>query len=364
MKKIQDYRFIIQILCLILTTTSFIINLKVTLIIILFLTIFSGVFYCGWVCPFGLIQDSFSSIGTALGIKKRKTPNSLHKILKLTRYILSAFVLLIGSDLIFKLLSFDPRANFLTIISGNVIISSAFVLILLFAILSIFFQRPFCNYFCIQGAKYGILSLLRPITIRRDANKCLNCKICDNICPMHIEVSKIDNLRDPQCINCFQCLSACPVNGVLSYGKIKTNKKEKKKYFIIFIAVVMFGSGYLGYSSLMNNKISSGENPVTIEEVYINHPEAGKGIPDGSYEGSAKGFKGTITVKVDLKDELLTGIEVLSHKDDKIWFNRAKKSVITNIIKNQSTDVDMVAGATYSSLGIKNSVINALGNAK
>lgn len=364
MKKIQDYRFVVQLLCLILTIFSFLIDLKITLVIILCLTILSGVFYCGWICPFGFIQDSFGHLGTAFGIRKRKTPKSLHKILKLTRYLISFYVVLIGSDAIFKLLSFDPRANLTTLLSGKIITAAAFIIMFLLGILSIFFQRPFCNYLCVQGAKYGLLSLLRPVTIRRDSDKCLNCKICDNICPMHIDVSKTNNLRDPNCINCFQCISACPAKGALSYGRIKINKNEKKKYFIIFMAVVIITGGFLGCNTFMKNDTSKIEKSAGIIESLQNNPDIAIGISDGSYIGSAKGYKGTVIIKVTVSDELITGIEVVSHKDDTVWFNRAKNSIIANIIKNQNADVDMAAGATYSSLGIKNSIVNALENAE
>ena len=105
MKKIQDYRYLVQILCLILTIVSLVINSKIFLLIILILTLLSGAFYCGWICPFGFIQDAFSHIGTAFNIKKRKIPKKWHRILKYSRYIIALLVILIGSDWIFKLLS-------------------------------------------------------------------------------------------------------------------------------------------------------------------------------------------------------------------------------------------------------------------
>ena len=84
---------------------------------------------------------------------------------------------------------------------------------------------------------------------------------------------------------------------------------------------------------------------------------------DGTYTGSAKGFGGTITVKVTIKDGRITGIKITSAPGEgRSYLDRA--SVLTGkIIKAQSTNVDAVSGATYSSNGIIKAVRNALAKA-
>ena len=81
---------------------------------------------------------------------------------------------------------------------------------------------------------------------------------------------------------------------------------------------------------------------------------------DGSFTGSAKGFGGTITVKVVIKDGKIKSIKILSAAGEtKAYLDKA--SVLTGrIIKKQSTNVDAVSGATYSSNGIIKAVRNAL----
>lgn len=90
---------------------------------------------------------------------------------------------------------------------------------------------------------------------------------------------------------------------------------------------------------------------------------AAANVADGKYTGSAQGFKSTITVEVTVKDQKITAIDVKSQNDTASFFNRAKDGVIPAIIEKQSTDVDAVSGATYSSNGIKNAVKKALGQA-
>lgn len=83
-------------------------------------------------------------------------------------------------------------------------------------------------------------------------------------------------------------------------------------------------------------------------------------IKDGTYKGTGTGFRGKITVEVTVKSHKITDIEVLSSSDDSAYINRASDGVIKSIIKEQSLNVDVVSGATYSSKGILAAVKNAL----
>ncbi len=72
------------------------------------------------------------------------------------------------------------------------------------------------------------MSLLRPFTIKRNVDTCINCGKCDKACPMQINISKAGKLRSPQCVNCFECTSACPVNGAMEYGFVFAKNKNEK----------------------------------------------------------------------------------------------------------------------------------------
>ncbi|MBQ9059838.1 MAG: FMN-binding protein [Firmicutes bacterium] len=85
--------------------------------------------------------------------------------------------------------------------------------------------------------------------------------------------------------------------------------------------------------------------------------------PDGTYEGTAEGFCSDITVAVTLKNKTITKITVVSQDEDKDFFDRAL-AVLKKIVKAQSTKVDVVSGATYSSNGLIKATINALKVAK
>ena len=84
------------------------------------------------------------------------------------------------------------------------------------------------------------------------------------------------------------------------------------------------------------------------------------GFADGIYTGHGSGFRGTTTVEVTVQNGSITDITVTSYQDDDRFFNRAKSSVISEILSEQSIDVDTVSGATFSSNSIKEAVANAL----
>ena len=83
-------------------------------------------------------------------------------------------------------------------------------------------------------------------------------------------------------------------------------------------------------------------------------------VEDGEYEGSANGFGGRITVKVTVKDKVIKAIDIMSAPGETASFFSKAKGVIDAILSSQSTDVDTVSGATYSSRGIIAAVKNAL----
>ena len=104
------------------------------------------------------------------------------------------------------------------------------------------------------------------------------------------------------------------------------------------------------------------------EEVSIPEEEAletplvtfsGAVLADGTYTGSADGFKGTITLTVTVESNQVTNITIDSNYDTPNFFQYAL-SIVDTILGEQSLEVDTVSGATFSSAGILNAVYDAL----
>jgi uncharacterized protein with FMN-binding domain len=86
---------------------------------------------------------------------------------------------------------------------------------------------------------------------------------------------------------------------------------------------------------------------------------SGAQLKDGTYEGSADGYEGTITVSVTVSGGQVTDITVVSESDSPQFFNQAK-TLLDTIISGQTLEVDAVSGATFSSAGLINATADAL----
>lgn len=202
----------------------------ILMFIIVFLSVLFGPVICGWVCPLGSIQEWVGKIGRKIFGRKYNEflPGRLDKLLRYIRYIILAWIIYVTSIsgyLIFG--DYDPYDALFNFWTGEVAIGGLIILIVTL-LSSLFIERPWCKYACPLGAFLGISNLFRVFKIRRDDKKCTACKICDNVCPMNIEVSKVDKVRDHQCISCLECTSeeACPIKDTVELSTFKVNKKE------------------------------------------------------------------------------------------------------------------------------------------
>ena len=85
---------------------------------------------------------------------------------------------------------------------------------------------------------------------------------------------------------------------------------------------------------------------------------------DGTYEGTGNGYGGKISVKVAVKDGVIKEVKIISAKgEDSAYLSQASK-LLDQIVKEQSTDLDAVSGATYSSNGILDAADDALEGAR
>ncbi len=186
------------------------------MIIILGTTVLGGAWFCGWLCPFGFAQEWLGKLGRALRIPRLRIPDKADRWLRLTRYILLGLSFA-GFSVI--LLAQSPYGSFMGVINLNTsfITQTAWILLASFMTASLIIDRPFCRYFCPEGARYGILSLTRIFTITRNEKACVSCGKCDKICPSQIPVSSYRHVRSAQCINCMECIAACPVKGTLQF---------------------------------------------------------------------------------------------------------------------------------------------------
>ena len=81
---------------------------------------------------------------------------------------------------------------------------------------------------------------------------------------------------------------------------------------------------------------------------------------DGTYTGSSQGFGGEIKVKVTVSGKKISAIDIIEASGEDEAYLSMAEDIVKTILDKQTTEVDTISGATYSSTGIKNAVGQAL----
>ncbi len=195
---------------------------------LMFIGALMGRFVCGWLCPFGLIQDLLHKIPFR---KKIETFRGDQLLRKLKYIILLVFVILMPMFLVDILGQGAPYFCKLicpvgTLEGGiplallNKSMQSALgwlyawknLLLIGTIILSILIYRPFCKYICPLGAVYSVFNPISVFRYRVDKEACIDCGVCARVCKM--QVNPIENANHPECIRCGICRKSCPVKAI------------------------------------------------------------------------------------------------------------------------------------------------------
>ncbi|MCM1990818.1 4Fe-4S binding protein [Oceanirhabdus seepicola] len=193
----------------------------ILMIIIFIIAIGFGAIFCGWICPFGTIQEWISKIGKKIFKSKHNNfiPLKYDKYLRFLRYfvlIWVVYVTAVTAKIGFS--DIDPYYSLFNFWTGEVAVTGMVILIVTL-LASIFIERPWCKYLCPYGAVLGIFNLFRIFKIKRNTKSCISCKACDRACPMNIKVSEVKEVRNHQCISCMKCTSeeGCHIDDTVSF---------------------------------------------------------------------------------------------------------------------------------------------------
>ena len=195
---------------------------------LIFIGAMVGRLICGFLCPFGLIQDLLNKIPFPKKIRTFKGDKLLRKL----KYVIFAvFVILLplflvdimgqGAPYFCKLIC--PAGTLeggLPLVLLNKSMRSALgwlyiwknVILVITIILSILIYRPFCKYICPLGAFYSVFNPVSLYKYRVDKDKCIKCGKCAKACQMIVD--PVENSNSPECIRCGRCRKACPTNAI------------------------------------------------------------------------------------------------------------------------------------------------------
>jgi len=205
-----------------------------------FLFIFGSIFgrfVCGWLCPFGLLQDLLHKIPVFR--KRKQLP--FHKVLKYGKYLVLFGLVFVGSAFLFtgyvKVPAFCkflcPSGTFMGAIPllganeglrsqiGGLFYWKLGVLLCL-VLLSVKIYRPFCQYLCPLGAFYGWFNRFSLVQIQWNREGCTSCMACKRACPVNLSPEQIS--VSAECIKCGQCVEVCPEKCL----KIRKNILKKR----------------------------------------------------------------------------------------------------------------------------------------
>ncbi len=192
---------------------------------LMFIGALMGRFVCGWLCPFGLIQDLLYKIPFLRKINTFKGDKLLRK---LKYVILLVFVILLpmflvdvlGQGLPYFCKFICPAGTLeggILLVLFNESMRGALgwlyawksVLLAVTILLSVVIYRPFCKYICPLGAVYSVFNPIAVFRYRIDKEKCTGCGACARVCKMQVDPAK--NVNHAECIRCGACKDACPV---------------------------------------------------------------------------------------------------------------------------------------------------------
>lgn len=210
---------------------------------LIFIGALCGRFVCGWLCPFGLVQDLLYRI--PFFRKRKKLPgDSWLKYLKYVVLVLFVIILPLtvldvagqGQPWFCKLLCPSGMLmGALPLLAANEPLRSAVgwlftwkaVLLILIVLLALWVYRPFCRYLCPLGAVYGCFNKTAVFRYRIDEEKCVDCGRCRQACDLDIDVRKTPN--SPECIRCGRCRKACPTAAICLTAAASEKKRREEK---------------------------------------------------------------------------------------------------------------------------------------
>ena len=209
--------------------------------LLILLGVLLGRFICGFLCPFGWLQELLHHIPSPKLSSERLKP------LRYLKYaVLLVMVVLLPTVLVNELGMSDPI--FCKYLCPQGILEGAIPLALvntgirsalgaLFTwkaavlaaviLLSVLFWRPFCKWLCPLGAFYALFNRVSLFQMQVNSHRCVSCGKCANACPMDVDITQ--NANHAECIRCGRCIKACPAEAICyryGFGNEKTKENS------------------------------------------------------------------------------------------------------------------------------------------
>ncbi|MFX1392958.1 MAG: 4Fe-4S binding protein [Promethearchaeota archaeon] len=193
--------------------------------LILGISFLFGRVFCGYVCPLGAGQELLSIVRfktDLINTRESKKKNKLMKNLVRWTFFVGFFIsiLILGFELMIPL---NPLNGFLFLwFPFNYLFLIALIFLFIIMITSIFVYRPFCRYICPFGAIMSLIGRFSIIKIRR-TDACLDCGLCEKICPT---LEGFQKSRKGECYLCCRCIDFCSKQMSINPQKISEISRQ------------------------------------------------------------------------------------------------------------------------------------------
>ena len=204
--------------------------------------------FCSHICPVGFVSENLSMLGK--GIRVHKYIFHPLTVIKYGTLGFFAYIILWSLPVAaidgfqnapYNIVADAKMLHFFTSPSRTTIIVLAVLLVL-----TLISKNIWCRLMCPYGALLGLLSVLSPFKVKRDASACVGCRKCTSVCPNDIQVHSKGRIDSPECFGCFDCVSNRHNNECL---KVTGGMNHRLVPFIvtILLAVTVAGAMYAGY---------------------------------------------------------------------------------------------------------------------
>jgi ferredoxin-type protein NapH len=184
----------------------------------------AGRMTCGWICPFGFLQDMMKKLSKRV-VRLPRWAGRLKYAALIILALLMPFLL--GEMWFSKLCpaggiegaipwalggrgpdsaaGFDVAGLIGSLFWAKIVILGAFLVGM------VFIKRPFCRTFCPLGAIFSLFNKVSLVRMWVDKKACTECGICERLCP--VDLKPYEEIDTPECIKCLEC-TKCPTGAI------------------------------------------------------------------------------------------------------------------------------------------------------
>jgi polyferredoxin len=204
--------------------------------------------FCSWLCPIGTLSEVLWEGGQALFGRTLRPPRWLDVPLRSLKYILFglfayAVLSMSAQEIVAFLRSpYGLVADVKMLDFFRHMGRTAAVVVGLLVLVSVVVQNAWCRYLCPYGAMLGLVALISPTRIRRNAEACIDCAKCATACPAGLPVDRLKSVRSAECTNCLLCITACPSEAALRCASVGrrtlSGPMVAAGVIVVFVAIV------------------------------------------------------------------------------------------------------------------------------